>query len=101
MIEHKLTLLGKEEGEMETIYFNDINTLIDILPAIYKDDLFYVELEPDIDNITLEEYKKLLLTNPIAKDFKFPNTIENVQDMQSWINSWKILEETFELSALS
>ena len=101
MIEHKLILLDKKSGDLETIIFKNTNNLLDILPMLYKENNFFIEIEIDVDNITLEEYKKIILTNPESEGFKFPENIKNIEDLKEWIDAWKVLEDVFELSALS
>jgi hypothetical protein len=101
MIKHKLLLLDKKSSEIETIYFSNIFKLIAVLPDIYVSDMFYIELEPDIEHITLENYKNLLKANPEYSNFKFPEEIKYVNDMVDWINAWKTLEEVFELSYIA
>lgn len=95
---HKLTLMNKKTSEIDVIYFKDTNKLIYALPDIYNSDFFYVEIELETENLTLDEYKKILLSNPEIKNYNFPEEIKTVEDMEEWIDAWKTLEEVYELS---
>lgn len=97
---HKVTLMNKKNSEIDIVYFKDVQKLIYALPDIYNSGFFYVELDLETNNLTLEDYKKILLSNPEIKEYKFPEEIKTVQDMEEWIDAWKTLEEIYELSSL-
>lgn len=97
---HKVTLMNKKNSEIDVVYFKDVQKLIYALPDIYNCDFFYVELDLETNNLTLEEYKKILLSNPKIKEYKFSEEIKTVNDMDEWIDAWKTLEEVYELSSL-
>lgn len=97
---HKVTLMNKKTSEIDVIYFKDTQKLLYALPDIYNSDFFYVELDLEIENLNLEDYKKILLSNPEIKNYEFPEEIKTVADIEEWISAWKTLEEIYELSIL-
>jgi hypothetical protein len=94
---HKITLIDKKEENINYFTINNTKDYLDLIEKSIKSELFFVEIEPDNDNIDFEDYLKIIsiLNND---NVEIPKEINNVELLIDWINAWKTIEEVYALS---
>jgi hypothetical protein len=97
---HKITLIDKKTEKMNIFYIEDINKYIEYAKEVFLSEEFYVDMEPLVDLLSIEEYKKVIRSYPEAEDIIFPKKIKTADELYYWVQSWKVLEEIYELSLL-
>lgn len=96
MKEHRIVLIGKKDQVMNELFFKDFYELYSFLDKVYKDDLFYLEIELNHKLLTLEQYIGILKIPEEAKNLKIPEQIKSTEELEDWIQSWKTLEYVYE-----
>jgi len=98
---HKVSIVDKKTKEMKVFYISNVSHYIDYIKELFGAGLFYVEIEPEVSLLSLNEYKEIIRSCPDTEDIIFPEKIKTAEELDYWIQSWKILEEVYSLSLMA
>ena len=98
---HEVTIVNIKTEKMEKFIISNIEDYIKYIKQLFESELFYVELNPKVELLSLEEFKDIIRSNPEAEGIIFPDNIETAEELDYWVQSWKVLEDIYELSLLN
>lgn len=89
---HRVYITEKETENTKMVLYSDVKKLKkDMVEVFNLGDLFEVQYELDLNNITVDEYIEILNLNPYVKKIETEEIFDDFEQFFEWIEANKIL----------
>lgn len=98
---HEVTIINIKTEKIDKFVISDVYSYISYIKELFDSELFFIELNPKVELLSLDEFKEIIKSNPEAEDIIFPEDIKTAEELDYWVQSWKVLEDIYDLSLLN